>query len=52
MKQYLASSTYIEWQHPLVTEKASEFVNGCQNDEVITKRCFEFVRDEIKNSWD
>jgi hypothetical protein len=52
MKHYLASSEYIDWQHHLITAKASEFVNGCQNDEAITKHCFEFVRDEIKNSWD
>jgi transglutaminase-like putative cysteine protease len=52
MKSYLAHSAYIDWQHPLITAKASELANNCQNDEAIAKRCFEFVRDEIKHSWD
>lgn len=52
MNHYLASSEYIDWQHPLITAKASELANGCQNDEAIAKRCFEFVRDHIKHSWD
>jgi transglutaminase-like putative cysteine protease len=52
MKHYLASSEYIDWQHPLITAKALELANGCQSDKEITKRCFEFVRDHIKHSWD
>jgi transglutaminase-like putative cysteine protease len=52
MKHYLASSEYIDWQHPLITAKALELNNGCQSDEAIAKRCFEFVRDHIKHSWD
>lgn len=52
MKQYLAHSEHIDWQHPLVTAKALELANGCSSDEAIAKRCFEFVRDEIKHSWD
>ncbi|CAG1023102.1 hypothetical protein DOJK_02103 [Patescibacteria group bacterium] len=52
MKKYLVSSEYIDWQHPLVTVKALELANSCQSDEAIAKRCFEFVRDEIKHSWD
>ena len=52
MQHYLASSEYIDWQHPLITAKAAELANGCQNDEAIAKRSFEFVRDHIKRSWD
>ncbi len=52
MKHYLDSSEYIDWQHPLVTAKAAELANDCQSDETIAKRCFEFVRDNIKHSWD
>ncbi|MCX7067924.1 MAG: hypothetical protein NTW85_09560 [Methylococcales bacterium] len=52
MKYYLAHSEYIDWQHPLITVKALELANDCQSDKTIAKRCFEFVRDHIKHSWD
>jgi transglutaminase-like putative cysteine protease len=52
LKHCLAHSEYIDWQHPLIIAKAAELANGCQNDETIAKRCFEFVRDHIKHSWD
>jgi len=51
-KHYLANSEYIDWQHPLVSEKALELAKNCPNDEAVAKRCFEFVRDNIKHSWD
>jgi len=51
-KHYLDSSEYIDWKHPLVTAKAAELAEGCDSDEAIAKRCFEFVRDAIKHSWD
>ncbi len=52
MKHYLACSEYIDWKHPLVITKAAELAEGCVTDEAIAKRCFEFVRDAIKHSWD
>lgn len=52
MKQYLAESAYIDWKHPLVAAKAMELADGCFSDEAVAKRCFEFVRDAIKHSWD
>jgi transglutaminase-like putative cysteine protease len=52
MECYLASSEYIDWQHPLVTVKAEEIAKACSSDKSIAQRCFEFVRDEIKHSWD
>jgi len=52
MKAYLKSSEYIDWKHPLVAAKAAELAEGCLTDETVTKRCFEFVRDSIKHSWD
>jgi len=51
-EHYLANSEYIDWQHPLVTAKALELAEHCPNDEAVAKRCFEFVRDCIKHSWD
>lgn len=52
MKHYLDTSEYIDWKHPLVIAKAAELSDGCVTDEAIAKRCFEFVRDSIKHSWD
>ena len=52
MDQYLESSEFIDWQHPLITEKALQLSAGCLTDEAIAKNCFQFVRDEIKHSWD
>lgn len=52
MNHYLACSEYIDWQHPLIMTKAAELADGYSGDEAIAKCCFEFVRDEIKHSWD
>lgn len=52
MKQYLAFSRHIDGDHPLVAAKAAELAQGCTSDEEIVRRCFEFVRDEIRHSWD
>jgi len=52
MQQYLANSKYINWHHPLVAAKAGDLSRGCCDDVEITRRCYEFVRDEIRHSWD
>jgi len=52
MQQYLTSSEYIDWQHPEVSRQAAVLAQGCATDEEIARRCFEFVRDEIRHSWD
>jgi len=49
---YLAHNHYIDWQHPKVLAKAQELAAELQDKERIAKKCFEFVRDEIKHSWD
>jgi len=52
MQKYLASSKYIDWQagEVLTQAKALTSGNNCKLD--IAKKCFEFVRDEIKHSLD
>ncbi|MEH6448391.1 MAG: transglutaminase family protein [Oleispira sp.] len=50
--EYLAASQYIDWQQPDVFAKALSLSEGLNSDEAIAKACFEFVRDEIKHSWD
>lgn len=52
MKKYLASSPYIDWQHANVLAKAQALTHGAVGQKEIAKRCFEFVRDEIKHSGD
>ncbi len=52
MQAYLASSEFIDWQHPDVAAKAAELAEHCADKRQVAKRCFEFVRDEIRHSCD
>jgi transglutaminase-like putative cysteine protease len=52
MQPYLEHSDHIDWKHPLVSVKARELSTGAAGDEAIARRCFEFVRDDIRHSWD
>ena len=52
MKKYLASSEIINHTNPAVSSKAKELASGCNSDEQIAKKCFEFVRDKIHHSGD
>lgn len=52
MNDYLANSIYIDWQHPEVLKQARALAAGCTSSTEIAQACFEFVRDQIKHSWD
>lgn len=57
LSPYLAATDIINWQQPNVLAKAHELAaaidTGCDQGELeIARNCFEFVRDEIKHSWD
>ena len=52
MNKYLASSKFINWEHPDLLAQAKELSNGVSDTQEIAKACFEFVRDEIRHSWD
>lgn len=52
MDKYLASTDIIDWQHPTVLAKAKALAEGLDSQSEIAKACFEFVRDEIKHSYD
>lgn len=52
MDTYLESSEYIDWQTASVLAKAKELACRSEGDIDIAKCCFEFVRDEIRHSWD
>ena len=52
MKEYLEVSEYIDWLDPGITQLAAKLTLGKSSDADIAKACFEWVRDEIKHSWD
>lgn len=52
MDSYLTSSQYIDWENPEVLKQAKALAHGINNQQHIAQICFEFVRDEIKHSWD
>jgi len=52
MKQYLASSEFIDWDCARVAAKAAELARSGANKIEVAKRCYEFVRDQIRHSWD
>jgi transglutaminase-like putative cysteine protease len=52
MRQYLESSECIDWKTPEVLAKAKSLADGEENAERIAEKCFVFVRDQIKHSWD
>lgn len=52
MQKYLASTDYIDWKTAAVYEQALGLSNELVDPLLIAKKCFEFVRDEIKHSGD
>ncbi|MFW5450743.1 MAG: transglutaminase family protein [Methylophagaceae bacterium] len=52
MKQYLASTQYIDWQTDEVKAKAQQLALGLSDKTEIAAACFQFVRDHIKHSMD
>jgi len=52
MKKYLTYSQYIDWHEKNIIDKAAELASNHASVIDIAKACFEFVRDEIKHSWD
>ena len=52
MKHYINSSEFIDSDNDLVKERAKALSSGIEDDYQIAKSCFEYVRDEIKHSWD
>src|SRR5687767_11962315 len=52
MDEFLAHSEVIDWRHPAVMAKALALRGDLTDDVAIARRCFEWVRDEIKHSGD
>jgi len=52
MTKYLEATDIIDFKNKEVYKKAKELSNGCKDDEEIAKKCFLYVRDNIKHSGD
>ena len=52
MQQFLVATEIIDWKHPQVLNQAQALALGAISLEEIAKRCFEWVRDEIRHSRD
>ncbi len=50
--KYLASNTFIDWHHQSIKVQAARLADGCKSRMEIARRCFEWVRDNIKHSYD
>ena len=52
MKEYLKETQIVNFSNKEVANLAKNLANNAKSDEEIAKRCFEFVRDEIRHSGD
>ncbi|MGB7480554.1 MAG: transglutaminase family protein [Burkholderiaceae bacterium] len=52
MEPYLAASAIIDWRHPSISELAAHLSAAATSEQELARRSFEFVRDEIRHSWD
>jgi len=50
--EYLSVSKYINWNDNCIIAKADEFKQKYNDELSLVKAVYEFVRDEIKHSWD
>jgi transglutaminase-like putative cysteine protease len=50
--RYLASSAMINWHDTAIRELAGNISRGCDSQTGIAQRCFEWVRDNIRHSYD
>lgn len=52
MQQFLETSEYIDWENQNIIDLAKKLAANKNGDMDIAKACFEWVRDNIKHSWD
>jgi transglutaminase-like putative cysteine protease len=52
MNKYLEATEYIDWDVPAIVAQAKILAEGSPSLEETARKCFEFVRDEIKHSGD
>lgn len=52
LEEYLSESKYINWNNECIRKKAEELRTNYTDEISVIKASYEFVRDEIKHSWD
>jgi transglutaminase-like putative cysteine protease len=52
MEHYLRATDIIDWKHPDIIDLAAELSHGAPDAVTVARRCFEWVRDEIRHSHD
>ncbi len=52
IEEYLSVSKYINWKDNCIISKAEEFKQKYADEVNLVRAIYEFVRDEIKHSWD
>jgi transglutaminase-like putative cysteine protease len=52
LRAYLEATDIIDWEHPEVRALARGLAAGTADPQAIARRCFEWVRDEIRHSAD
>lgn len=52
MQKYLSSCEIINCDHPDIVALAEQLKGELQRDVDIAQRCFEYVRDEVRHTWD
>ena len=52
LSAYLQPCDYIDFNHASIVEKAKQLSQNANGELEVAKACFEFVRDDIKHSWD
>lgn len=51
-QRFLNNTDIIDWKNPLIVERSREMMASCHSEIDYIKKVFEYVRDEIKHSWD
>lgn len=52
MEEFLSPSEVIDWSYPEIIATARQIASGHHTSTAIAKACFEWVRDEIRHSFD
>ncbi len=52
INEYLSASKYINWTEPVMINKANEFKKKASDEITLIRMIYEYVRDEVKHSWD
>ena len=52
MESFLKSTDVIDWKNPAVLAHGRDIAAGLADPIAVAKRCFEWVRDEVKHSHD